>query len=89
MPRIRARAVDSAEAELIGAALRYAAVSDWFENLPPTTPQDEVMHAASAFKTAEHELRAAARALARKHGAQDEVFALIRTEFIRGIMRCR
>ena len=57
------------EAELIGAALRYTAVADWFESLPAAlTSRGGEAAAMDAFNRVEDELRAAGRRLLRHHG---------------------
>lgn len=57
------------EAELIGAALRYVAVADWFESRPITRRErardGEAMH---AFNRVEADLRKAGRGLLRRLG---------------------
>lgn len=66
MPRTARRQPDSRisreERELLGAALRYAAVAEWFEKL--AVKRHEPMreqHAMDAFNRVEEDLRLAAR----------------------------
>lgn len=60
------------EAELIGAALRYTAVADWFESRPPSrAAQDGEAAAMEAFNRIEDELRNAGRRLLRRHGNRE------------------
>lgn len=62
------------EAELIGAALRYTAVADWFESLPATrASQNGEAEAMDAFNRVEDELRNAGRRLLRRHGHRELV----------------
>ena len=57
------------EAELIGAALRYAAVADWFENRPISrNDRRGELSAMNVFNRVEAELRQAGRRLLRRHG---------------------
>ncbi len=57
------------EAELIGAALRYTAVADWFESRPTSrAAQDCEAEAMEAFNRIEDELRTAGRRLLRRLG---------------------
>ncbi|MGD8453626.1 MAG: hypothetical protein PVJ57_17570 [Phycisphaerae bacterium] len=54
------------EAELIGAALRYTAVADWFESRPITrAARDGEAEAMAAFNRIEAELRQAGRQVLR------------------------
>lgn len=62
------------EAELIGAALRYTAVADWFESLPAArASQNGEANAMDAFDRVEDELRAAGRRLLRRPGHRELV----------------
>lgn len=62
------------EAELIGAALRYTAVADWFEALPAgRAAQNGEAKAMDAFNRVEDELRTAGRRLLRHHGHRELV----------------
>lgn len=57
------------EAELIGAALRYTAVADWFESRPTSRAvQEGEAKAADAFNRVEDELRTAGCRLLRRLG---------------------
>ena len=62
------------EAELIGAALRYAALADWFEARPIShaAPERE-REAMEAFNRIEAELRTAGRTLLRRGGQRQLV----------------
>lgn len=62
------------EAELIGAALRYTAVADWFEALPVArAAQSGEAEARDAFNRIEDELRNAGRRLLRHQGHRELV----------------
>jgi hypothetical protein len=64
----------AAQAELIGAALRYCAAADWFESHPcawsPAMSLDEAM---DVFNRVEAELRAAGSRALRQRGHRDLV----------------
>lgn len=60
--------------ELLGAALRYCAVADWFESFPCTWHQQmSVCQAMAIFNRAEAELRAAGNRALRQAGHRDLV----------------
>ena len=62
------------EAELIGAALRYTAVADWFENRPITRREKaRDLDAMNAFNQVEAELRKAGGRLLRRLGHRELV----------------
>lgn len=62
------------EAELIGAALRYVVVADWFESRPfARHRQDGEREAMDAFNHVEAELRKAGRGLLRRLGHRELV----------------
>ena len=62
------------EAELIGAALRYTAVTDWFEARPITRREKaRDREAMDAFNRVEGELRKAGRRLLRRLGRRELV----------------
>jgi len=62
------------EAELIGAALRYVAVADWFESRPITRAEKaRDREAMDAFNRVEAELRKAGARLLRRLGHRDVV----------------
>jgi hypothetical protein len=62
------------EAELIGAALRYVAVADWFESRPITLREKaRDPEAMNAFNGVEAELRRAGGRLLRRLGTRDLV----------------
>jgi hypothetical protein len=62
------------DAELIGAALRYVAVADWFESRPfARYRQDGEREAMDAFNRVEDELRKAGRRLLRHLGHRELV----------------
>ena len=60
------------EAEVIGAALRYVAVADWFESRPITRREKaRDLDAMNAFNRVEAELRHAGRGLLRRMEHRD------------------
>jgi len=62
------------EAEVIGAALRYVAVADWFESRPITRAEHaRDRQAMDAFNRVEAELRKAGRRWLRRLGHRDLV----------------
>jgi len=62
------------QSELLGAALRYVAVADWFENRPVNRREKNRDRAAmDAFNHVEAELRLAGRSLLRRHGHRELV----------------
>lgn len=62
------------EAELIGAALRYTAVADWFESRPASRDAlNGEAEAMEAFNRIEDELRVAGRRLLRRLGHRELV----------------
>jgi hypothetical protein len=68
-PPLTKKFVRELEAELIGAALRYAAVADWFENRPVSrNDRRGELKAMNAFNRVEAELREAGTRLLRRHG---------------------
>ena len=60
------------QSELVGAALRYCAVADWFEAHPcPWHKHMTVDQAMAVFNQVEAELREAGAKALRKHGHRD------------------
>ncbi len=60
------------QSELLGAALRYCAVADWFESFPCAWhKQMSVCQAMAVFTLAETELRAAGARALRQSGHRD------------------
>ncbi|TWT40483.1 hypothetical protein RAS1_41940 [Phycisphaerae bacterium RAS1] len=73
-PSPRLTDVKLLEAEVIGAALRYVAVADWFEARPVARcRQDGEQEAMNAFNRVEEKLRHAVRPLLRKLGHTQQV----------------
>jgi|GEM_PF-2298097 len=62
------------EADVIGAAVRYAAVGDWFENRPVNRREkDRDREAMDVFNRVEAEVRQAGRRLLRRMGHRELV----------------
>ncbi len=62
------------QSELLGAALRYCAVADWFESFPCTwRKQMSLCEAMAIFNRAEADLRAAGNRALRRAGHRDLV----------------
>ncbi|MBI1374083.1 MAG: hypothetical protein GC159_15290 [Phycisphaera sp.] len=60
------------QSELLGAALRYCAVADWFESHPCRWHGEmSLAEAMDVFNRAEAELRATGARLLRRHGHRD------------------
>ena len=70
------------ESELIGAALRYAALADWFEARPYARNRldEEERAAVEAFDRIEAELRTAGRRLLRRLGHREVVLQRVLAE---------
>lgn len=72
MRRTKEKSPLVSQAELLGAALRYCAVADWFEAHPsPWRKQMTLDEAMAVFNRVEVELRAAAAKDLRQHGHRD------------------
>ena len=74
MSRSDARHDPFLEADVLGAALRYTAVADWFEALPvgPHEP-DGVLAAMAVFNRVEAELRRSGSRLLRRLGRRRQM----------------
>jgi hypothetical protein len=66
------------QADLLGAALRYCAVADWFESHPAAWQRHMTLaEAMDVFNQAEAELRALGSKAMRQHGHRDLVLQAV------------
>ena len=72
--------------ELIGAALRYVVVADWFEKRPITRSERVRDHQAmDVFNDVEVALRKAGKRLLRHRGTREELLSLLVPERLRSV----
>lgn len=81
MPQSGIRDCRALESELIGAALRYVALADWFEARPMAHHRrDGEREAMDAFNVVEAELRRAGTRLLRRLGHRELVLEQVLSE---------